>query len=156
MKSTAITCAIAAATLCFGSLACAQEYNHRSGDRQAREQGSSQRYGADQHARGGQRAARDDGRRWDGRQQGYAGQRDHRYDGGDGGRGFEARRPQFQQFHRGTPIPYPYRDQRYYVNDWRSHRLSAPPYGYQWVQDGSDYALIAMASGVIANLLINQ
>jgi Ni/Co efflux regulator RcnB len=42
------------------------------------------------------------------------------------------------------------------VNDWRSHRLSAPPRGYQWVQVGGDYVLVAIATGIIAQLLLNQ
>jgi Ni/Co efflux regulator RcnB len=39
------------------------------------------------------------------------------------------------------------------VSDWRSHRLNAPPRGYQWVQSGSDYLLVAVATGIIAQLL---
>jgi Ni/Co efflux regulator RcnB len=42
------------------------------------------------------------------------------------------------------------------VEDWPRHRLSAPPAGYHWVQTGSDYLLVAIATGVIAQLLLNN
>jgi Ni/Co efflux regulator RcnB len=66
---------------------------------------------------------------------------------------YGARSPEFR---RGGYIPYEYRSRQYYVNDWRGHHLSAPPRGYQWVQVGSDYVLIALATGLIANLILNQ
>jgi Ni/Co efflux regulator RcnB len=48
--------------------------------------------------------------------------------------------------------------QPHYVNDWRAHHPYAPPYGYQWVRadDGGDFLLVAIATGLIANLRINQ
>jgi Ni/Co efflux regulator RcnB len=50
-----------------------------------------------------------------------------------------------------------YRDQRYWVRDWRARRLSAPPRGYQWVQtDTGDLLLMALATGLIANVVISQ
>ena len=58
------------------------------------------------------------------------------------------------RFHRGGYLPAEYRRNGYYVNDWRAHSgLYAPPYGHQWVQVGSDYLLVALATGLIANLL---
>jgi Ni/Co efflux regulator RcnB len=42
------------------------------------------------------------------------------------------------------------------VNDWRGHHLSAPPRGYQWVQTGSDYVLVAITTGIIASLLLSN
>jgi Ni/Co efflux regulator RcnB len=42
------------------------------------------------------------------------------------------------------------------VNDWRGRHLNAPPRGQQWVQVGTDYALIAIATGVIAQLVLNN
>lgn len=66
---------------------------------------------------------------------------------------YSARSPEFR---RGGYIPYEYRSHQYYVNDWRGHRLSAPPRGYQWVQVGPDYVLIAIATGLIVNLILNQ
>lgn len=66
---------------------------------------------------------------------------------------YNARGPEFQRGHR---IPTEFRNRQYVVNDWRAHRLSAPPRGQQWVQVGSDYALIAIATGVIASLVLNS
>jgi hypothetical protein len=38
----------------------------------------------------------------------------------------------------------------------RGHHLSAPPRGYHWVQMGGDYVLVAIATGVILQLLLNH
>ena len=41
-------------------------------------------------------------------------------------------------WHRGDRLPVEYRNRQYVVDDWRGHRLSAPPRGYHWVQaDGN-------------------
>jgi Ni/Co efflux regulator RcnB len=40
------------------------------------------------------------------------------------------------------------------VNDWRAHRLSPPPRGYQWVQTGGDYVLVSIGSGIILQLYL--
>ena len=42
------------------------------------------------------------------------------------------------------------------MNDWRGHHLNAPPRGHEWVQVGSDYVLIAIATGLIASLVLNS
>jgi Ni/Co efflux regulator RcnB len=55
---------------------------------------------------------------------------------------------------RGYRVPPQYRGPQYVVQDWRGHRLSAPPRGYHWVQYGGDYMLVAIASGVIAQLIL--
>ena len=60
------------------------------------------------------------------------------------------------RWNRGDRLPPQYRDRQYVVNDWRGHQLSAPPRGYQWVQNGSDYLLVAIATGIIAQLLLNR
>ncbi len=59
-------------------------------------------------------------------------------------------------FYRGDRLPAQYRHRNYVVNDWRGHRLSAPPRGYHWVQTGADYVLVAVATGVILQLLLNN
>ncbi len=59
-------------------------------------------------------------------------------------------------FHRGDRLAYEYRSRTYVVDDWRGHRLSAPPRGYHWVQTGSDYVLVAIATGIIAQILLSQ
>jgi Ni/Co efflux regulator RcnB len=60
------------------------------------------------------------------------------------------------RFHRGDRLPTKYRNRTYVVDDWRGHRLSAPPRGYHWVQVGGDYVLVAIATGVILQLLLNN
>ena len=52
--------------------------------------------------------------------------------------------------------PPEYRHRNYVVDDWRGHRLSAPPRGYHWVQTGNDYVLVAIATGVIMQILLNN
>ena len=48
------------------------------------------------------------------------------------------------------------RNRGYVVDDWRGHRLSAPSRGYHWVQTGGDYVLVATATGIITQILLNQ
>lgn len=60
------------------------------------------------------------------------------------------------QFHRGERLSPEYRNRYYVVDDWRGHRLSAPPRGYYWVQAGADYVLVAIATGIIVDLLLNH
>jgi Ni/Co efflux regulator RcnB len=38
--------------------------------------------------------------------------------------------------------------------DWRSHRLSSPPRGYEWRQVDGDYVLAAAATGIIASIIM--
>lgn len=59
-------------------------------------------------------------------------------------------------FYRGGRLPPQYRSRVYVVEDWRGHRLSAPPRGHEWVQTGGDYVMIAIATGVIAQILLGQ
>ena len=59
-------------------------------------------------------------------------------------------------FYRGGRLPPEYRGRQYVVDDWRGHRLNAPPRGYHWVQAGGDYVLVAIATGIIASILLNQ
>lgn len=58
-------------------------------------------------------------------------------------------------YYRGERMPPQYRTRQYVVEDWRAHRLSAPPRGYHWVQTGSDYVLVAIATGIILQLLLS-
>ena len=180
MKSTAIACAIAAGALGFGSLSFAQGYDG-GGDRDGR-RGHSQR--ADRGDRVDQRAERRDNRqewRAEQRQQRHyrpdnqyvqqpryqAPHHDRQYGQqyGQYGQQYGQQHGQRSQwvshghrYQRGDHLPYQFRQRQYYVNDWRSHRgLYAPPYGYHWVQaDGGDYLLVAIATGLIANLLLSQ
>jgi Ni/Co efflux regulator RcnB len=76
---------------------------------------------------------------------------DRRYDRHDGpGAGPD------HAFYRGGRLPPEYHNRQYVVDDWRAHRLSAPPRGYHWVQAGGDYVLVAIATGVIASILLSR
>ena len=59
-------------------------------------------------------------------------------------------------FYRGGRLPDNYRGRQYVVDDWRGHHLNAPPRGYHWVQTGGDYVLAAIATGVIASIILNS
>ena len=148
MKSRTIVCALAAASLSMSSLSFAQIYDRdRDGNRDNNRQGYQQR----------------DNDRRDGDRRGYEGRDNDRRDRSDrmGNRGYyradqyhyNARGPEWR---RGGYVPYQYRGNQYVVNDWRSHRLNEPPRGYHWVQVGSDYVLVAIATGLIVQLLLNQ
>lgn len=72
-------------------------------------------------------------------------------------RDHDARRmggPERHHWRRGERLPDEYRHGGYV--DWRSHRLHAPPRGYQWVEVDGDYVLVALASGIVADLIINS
>lgn len=59
-------------------------------------------------------------------------------------------------YKRGGYLPVEYRT-RYVVTDWRHDRLREPPRGYHWVRsDNGDFLLVAIATGVIVDLLLNQ
>lgn len=103
----------------------------------------------------------DDRRGEDRRRDGYGAHGGGRYgDEGSGGRRDEGRRwdgagPN-HDIRRGGRLPDRYRNHQYVVNNWRSHHLRPPPRGYHWVQTGGDYVLAAIATGIIADLIVNQ
>jgi Ni/Co efflux regulator RcnB len=101
-------------------------YSQRGDDRRDNDRRDDHR--GDDHRGGGDRH---DGRRWDG-----------------AGPSHDLR--------RGGRLPNQYRNRQYVVDDWRGHRLRQPPRGYHWVQTGGDYVLAAIATGVIADLIINS
>jgi Ni/Co efflux regulator RcnB len=57
---------------------------------------------------------------------------------------------------KGSRLSNDYRGNQYVVNDWRGHHLNAPPRGYHWVQTGSDYVLVGIATSIIAQVLLNN
>ena len=157
MKSRAIALALTVAALGFSSLASARDGREYRDWRQAqhrqfqenwfyqqqlqnqREQFAQRIY--DQRRRHEPRYAQP---QYDRRaySSGYAGQRG-------------ARAPHYR---RGEYLPPHFRQRQYHVNDWYARRLYAPPQGYQWVQadDSGDFLLVAIATGLIANLILNQ
>ena len=162
MKMTRIVAAVAAASLTLSSFAFAQEPPNDGRDAAAnrlREQASRIQ---DNHQRGDarqdnrrdmrqdtRRDVRQDYRRDDRRDVRQDSRRDDRYDRRDGA-------GPDHSFYRGGRLPDQYRGRQYVVDDWRGHHLSAPPRGYHWVQTGGDYVLAAVATGIIASILINS
>lgn len=42
------------------------------------------------------------------------------------------------------------------VNNWNRYNLRRPPRGYHWVRHNNDFLLAAIASGLIADIIINS
>lgn len=58
-------------------------------------------------------------------------------------------------FRRGDRFDYR-RAPNYRVIEYRDYRLRRPPRGYHWVRSGNDALLVAIATGVIASIAVNQ
>jgi Ni/Co efflux regulator RcnB len=133
-KKHLVTSALMAALLAAHASSFAQDRYHGGRDHDRRDDGRYSQRDHDRH---------DDGRRDDGSWQGRS---NARWDGAG---------PE-HAFRRGDHLPPRYRNRQYVVTNYREHRLRPPPRGYQWVQTGSDYVLAAIATGVIADILINR
>ena len=147
MKSRTIACGIAIAALGFSSLSFAQPARVEA-NRDARE------------ARQDIREAQRDLRRADNPREAREARRDLREAQRDLREARDARRHYYNargpEFRRGGRLPVELRQRYYVVSNWHGHHLYAPPRGYQWVQVGSDYALAAIATGIIANLVLSN
>jgi Ni/Co efflux regulator RcnB len=64
--------------------------------------------------------------------------------------------PPPRHWQRGQYLPPTYRARTYVIDDWRGHHLRQPPRGHRWVQVGADYVLIAIATGLIAQVILSQ
>jgi Ni/Co efflux regulator RcnB len=143
---------LAALLSAAGASSFAQDRNY-GGDRNNRD---DSRYGQRDHDRGDRRMD-DRNDRNERRNDGYQARGGGRY--GDEGYGGNHRWDGAGPSHdirRGGRLPDRYRSHQYVVNNWREHHLRPPPRGYHWVQTGGDYVLAAIATGVIADLIINH
>jgi Ni/Co efflux regulator RcnB len=59
-------------------------------------------------------------------------------------------------YHKGERLKTEEYRNEYVVNDWRERRLHEPPHGYHWVRNGDDFVLAAIATGVIADVVLNH
>jgi Ni/Co efflux regulator RcnB len=59
-------------------------------------------------------------------------------------------------YRRGDRLPAAEHKKEYEVTDWRSRHLREPPAGHHWVRSGDDYVLAAVATGVIADIVLNH
>ena len=58
-----------------------------------------------------------------------------------------------QEYRRGVV----YVERRVYVDDYSRYELHAPPSGHRWVRsDDGKYVLIAVATGIIADVLLHH
>lgn len=65
-------------------------------------------------------------------------------------------RPAWQQWRRGDRLPN-YARTQYREVDWRRERLRQPPRGYHYVRDDrGEVLLVAIATGVILSILLNN
>jgi Ni/Co efflux regulator RcnB len=62
-------------------------------------------------------------------------------------------RPGYSQWRRGAYLPPNYRG--YVVRDYHRYHLRPPPRGYEWRQVGNDYLLVALATGLIFEIINN-
>jgi Ni/Co efflux regulator RcnB len=141
-----------------GASSFAQD-RYYGGDRNDRD---DSRYSQRDHDRGDRRMDDRNGRndrndRNDRRNDGYQARGGGRYgdEGYGGGRRWDGAGPN-HDIRRGGRLPARYRNHQYVVDNWRDHHLRPPPRGYHWVQTGGDYVLAAIATGVIADLIINH
>ena len=101
------------------------------------------------HDRGNDHSQRDDHRDND---HGHDNRRDDRHYSGMYDRGRHE-----GWYRRGGRVPADYRGGRYVVTDWRHDHLREPPRGYHWVRsDNGDFLLVAITTGIIADLLLNH
>ncbi len=154
MKRHTMFAAVAAVCLAMSSAAFAQNVDrgHDGRDRPG-ERGEQQR-GNDDHDR------RDEGRRNDrDERSNYQGNgRNDRYDyhvRDNDERGERGAGPR-HDMRKGARLSREYGGNQYVVSDWRGHRLTAPPRGYHWVQTGNDYVLVAITTGIIMQILLNN
>ena len=164
MKFTTIVCAIAVASLGFSTLSLAQERDRRGGRQEGQQVQQMQQVQQDRQVQqqvqrqAPQQGHRGNEQRYDSRHDRRVEHRDNRFEQQEMRRNdridyFNARS---QEFRRGGHIPRDFRNRQYVVTDYRSHQLAAPPRGHQWVQVGPDYVLIAIATGLIANIILSH
>ncbi|MFT4021913.1 MAG: RcnB family protein [Acinetobacter sp.] len=60
----------------------------------------------------------------------------------------------YQNWHEGDRVPPKYRDRDYYIDDWRARELPPPPPDHRWLLVNGDYVLVAIATGVITQILL--
>jgi Ni/Co efflux regulator RcnB len=136
-KFSTTVCALAAAALLTSSLSFADDRGRQDDYQRGNGRGHGHGHGHDN---------KHDNRRDDGQFD----QRDGRWN--DRRPDYNARGPDFR---RGGYIAREYRTRTYEV-DYHEHHLRRPPAGQRWVQVGADYVLIAIATGVIVNIILNN
>ena len=126
---TTTAMAVLAGSLAFGTAAQAQGW---------RDHGNNGRHERSYHERGNHdRGHRDNG---------HYGNRDNGYHNGWRER---------SEWRRGGYVSRYDWDRGHRV-DYRRYHLRQPPYGYEWRETNGNYVLAAVASGLIASIILNQ
>jgi Ni/Co efflux regulator RcnB len=60
------------------------------------------------------------------------------------------------ELRRGERLPARYQAVQYVVEDWRKLRLTKPPRGHQWVQADRSFALVAIATGRVEQVVMGR
>lgn len=63
-------------------------------------------------------------------------------------------RREYRRWAKGQRLDRQYRDNRYYVSDYRRYGLRHPPRGYRWQRVDNQFLLTAVATGLIASVII--
>lgn len=58
-----------------------------------------------------------------------------------------------ERWERGHALPYQYR--REIVGNYGYYHLRRPPHGYHWVRVNGDYLLVAITTGIIADIILH-
>ncbi|WP_326541937.1 RcnB family protein [Pseudorhodoferax sp.] len=144
MKRSTFAAGLLAMALGVSATAVTAQPRDRDGDRDRDGRNDRDRRGRDDHGRHDDRDRRDD------RDRGRPSRHPH------GGPPGHAHAGPPHRWHRGERLPPSYRTRYYVVDNWRGHHLHRPPRGYHWVQVGADYVLIAIATGIIAQVILAQ
>ena len=61
------------------------------------------------------------------------------------------------RYRRGDRIEVVHVERRDYVDDYEHYHLRRPPHGHRWIRtDDGKYLLVAVASGIIADILLHH
>lgn len=137
--------AVAAATVLAPMAASAQDYGRRDDRRDQRE---------DRRDRAEMRFDRSRPDSWRGRNEwrGYNGVRQGYWYAP--GYGYQRVNPRYRAYWRkGGYVPQGYRG--YYVQDYGYYGLRPPPRGYRWVYADNNFVLMALTTGLIADIVAN-
>ena len=150
MFKKALAFAVTAACLTAGA-AHAQSYGNQYDQRAQHYDRNGSYNNGDRHHRGGRDGydRRDDRYSRESRQDHRYDSRDYRYRNNGYNNSYRA------HMRRGERLSHNH-GRHHVVNDWRGHRgLYAPHRGHHWVQVDGNYALVAIATGIIAHVLLN-
>jgi Ni/Co efflux regulator RcnB len=81
----------------------------------------------------------------------------HHGDGDDDDQGYYRHdNGRHEGWKKGGRVEVVYLQPRYYVEDYRVVHLAPPPPGHRWILVDGRYMLVAIATGVIADILLNH